>query len=82
MMNLQTAQVFKKTVRALVNHVDGCILQTLVVHSKFGSQSIDIVVKRSGKIQLFRLALFCFAMEWNGVQMYIVWDKPPRSVLP
>ena len=51
MMTLQTAEVFKKTVRAPVNHVDGCILQTLVVQSEFGSQSIDIVVKRSGKIQ-------------------------------
>ena len=70
MMNLQTAEVFKKTVRALVNHVDDCIRQTLVVHLEFGSQSIDIVVKRSGKIQLFRLALFCFAMEWNGVHVH------------
>ena len=70
MMNLQTAEVFKKTVCALVNHVDDCIRQTLVVHSEFGSQSIDIVVKRSGKIQLFRLALFCFAMEWNGVHVH------------
>ena len=70
MMNLQTAEVFKKTVRALVNHVDDCIIQTLVVHSEFGSQSIDIVVKRSGKIQLFRLTLFCFAMEWNGVHVH------------